>query len=99
MICRDGKREIWRTEGLMVRLEYATPAQRSMRRFLTCNAERHESTSHPSEVDLTRNCQNVHAVLNGIVLELTNRAQPLAPLLAGLRRLSALAGCSHAEKN
>ena len=47
MIRRDGKREIWRTEGLMVRLECATPAQRSMRRFLTCNAERDESLHIP----------------------------------------------------
>jgi hypothetical protein len=43
--------------------------------------------------------QNVHPVLKGIVLELTSRAQPLAPLVAGVCRLSALAGCSHAEKN
>jgi hypothetical protein len=43
--------------------------------------------------------QNAHPVLKGIVLELTSRAQPLAPLVAGVSRLSALAGCSHAEKN
>ena len=99
MIGRVGKSEIWRTEGLMVRLERATPAQRSMRRFLTCNAETRRITSHPSEVHLRRNFQNVHPVLKGIVLESTCRAQPLAPLVAGVCRLSALAGCNHAEKN
>jgi len=96
---RRGKRETWQTAGPMVRLDRATPARRSMRRFLTCNAECDESLRIPQKMHLTQNSQNVHPVLKGIVLELTCRAQPLAPLVAGVRRLSALAGCSHAEKN
>jgi hypothetical protein len=43
--------------------------------------------------------QNVHPLLKGIALKSTSGAQPLAPLDAGVCRLSALAGCSHAEKN
>ena len=47
MIGRAGKREIWQTGGLMVRLECATPTRPSMRRFLTCNAQRDESLHIP----------------------------------------------------
>jgi|SRR5271155_3694444 len=99
MIGRAGKREIWRTERLMVRLECATPAQRSIRRFPTWNAGTRRMPSYPSEVHLARNFHNVHPALKGMVLELTSRAQPLAPLVAVVCRLSALAGCSHAKKN
>jgi len=47
MRCRAGKLEIWRTAGLLVRLEGPTAARRSMRRFLICSAQRYGSLHIP----------------------------------------------------
>ena len=91
MIRRRGKRETWQTAGPMVRLDRATPARRSMRRFLTCNAERNESLRIPQKVHLTQNSQNVHPVLKGIVLELTLRGAAYCAL--GCRCPSLVSAC------
>src|SRR5277367_4398112 len=88
---RAGKLEIWRTGGADGPIGLCNSRTALDAPFPHLLRGTRRITAHPSEVHLTRNFQNVHPVLKGIVLEKTSRGA--ASCVFVCRCLSLVSAC------